>query len=149
MLFRSQFELQLDYSQNYDEAYSENNLDTILQNNPLNDSLIKEIKSIPGVTDVMTREIVYVNLNGTRYPADIVSKNDFDFMRQDGDIGSMDYDHGSQGHAHALNLKESGCDVIIGLYEGSKSWAKAEKQGFKVYTWIPLKLHKIIPPNQY
>ena len=87
-----QFELQLDYSQNYDEAYSENNLDTILQNNPLNDSMIEEIKSIPGVTDVMTREIVSVNLNGTRYPADIVSKNDFDFMRQDGDIGSMDYD---------------------------------------------------------
>ena len=87
-----QFELQLDYSQNYDEAYSENNLDTILQNNPLNDSMIEEIKSIPGVTDVMTREIVSVNLNGTRFPADIVSKNDFDFMRQDGDIGSMDYD---------------------------------------------------------
>ena len=35
--------------------------------------------------------------------------------------------YGSQGHAHALNLKESGCNVIIGLYEGSKSWAKAEK----------------------
>ena len=87
-----QFELQLDYSQNYDEAYPENNLDTILTDNPLNDSLIEEIKSIPGVTDVMTREIVSVNLNGTRFPADIVSKNDFDFMRQDGDIGSMDYD---------------------------------------------------------
>lgn len=42
--------------------------------------------------------------------------------------------YGSQGHAHALNLKDSGCDVIIGLYEGSKSWAKAEEQGFKVYT---------------
>ena len=42
--------------------------------------------------------------------------------------------YGSQGHAHALNLKESGCDVIVGLYEGSKSWAKAEAQGFKVYT---------------
>ena len=42
--------------------------------------------------------------------------------------------YGSQGHAHALNLKESGCDVIIGLYKGSKSWAKAEAQGFKVYT---------------
>ena len=87
-----QFELQLDYSQNYDETYPENNLDTILTDNPLNDSLIEEIKSIPGVTDVMTREIVSVNLNGTRFPADIVSKKDFDFMRQDGDIGSMDYD---------------------------------------------------------
>ena len=42
--------------------------------------------------------------------------------------------YGSQGHAHALNLKDSGCDVIIGLYEGSKSWAKAEAQGFTVYT---------------
>ena len=42
--------------------------------------------------------------------------------------------YGSQGHAHALNLKESGINVIIGLYEGSKSWAKAEAQGMKVYT---------------
>ena len=42
--------------------------------------------------------------------------------------------YGSQGHAHALNLKESGCHVIIGLYKGSKSWAKAEAQGFEVYT---------------
>ncbi len=41
--------------------------------------------------------------------------------------------YGSQGHAHALNLKESGCNVIIGLYEGSKSKAKAEAQGLKVY----------------
>ena len=42
--------------------------------------------------------------------------------------------YGSQGHAHALNLKESGCNVIVGLYEGSRSWAKAEKQGLQVYT---------------
>ncbi len=42
--------------------------------------------------------------------------------------------YGSQGHAHALNLKESGVDVIVGLYEGSKSWAKAESQGLKVMT---------------
>ena len=37
--------------------------------------------------------------------------------------------YGSQGHAHALNLKDSGVKVIIGLYAGSKSWAKAEEQG--------------------
>ncbi|SEW41246.1 ketol-acid reductoisomerase [[Clostridium] fimetarium] len=42
--------------------------------------------------------------------------------------------YGSQGHAHALNAKESGANVIVGLYEGSKSWAKAEAQGFEVYT---------------
>lgn len=42
--------------------------------------------------------------------------------------------YGSQGHAHALNAKESGCNVIIGLYEGSKSWERAKEQGFEVYT---------------
>ena len=42
--------------------------------------------------------------------------------------------YGSQGHAHALNAKEAGCNVIIGLYEGSRSWDKAVKQGFEVYT---------------
>ncbi|MBQ8003278.1 MAG: ketol-acid reductoisomerase, partial [Clostridia bacterium] len=40
--------------------------------------------------------------------------------------------YGSQGHAHALNLHDSGVDVIVGLYEGSKSKAKAEKAGLKV-----------------
>jgi ketol-acid reductoisomerase len=40
--------------------------------------------------------------------------------------------YGSQGHAHALNLKESGCDVIVGLYEGSKSAAKAQADGLTV-----------------
>ena len=40
---------------------------------------------------------------------------------------------GSQGHAHALNLKESKVNVIIGLYKGSKSRAVAKKLGFKVY----------------
>ncbi|HCY52571.1 MAG TPA: ketol-acid reductoisomerase, partial [Kandleria vitulina] len=42
--------------------------------------------------------------------------------------------YGSQGHAHALNLKESGVDVVVGLYEGSRSAAKAEAQGLKVMT---------------
>lgn len=42
--------------------------------------------------------------------------------------------YGSQGHAHALNLKESGCHVIIGLYEGSRSWERAREQGFEVFT---------------
>ena len=42
--------------------------------------------------------------------------------------------YGSQGHAHALNLADSGCDVRVGLREGSKSWAKAEEAGLKVMT---------------
>ncbi len=42
--------------------------------------------------------------------------------------------YGSQGHAHALNLRDSGVDVIVGLYPGSKSWEKAEAAGLKVAT---------------
>ena len=62
------------------------------------------------------------------------------FYQEDCDLSLLDgkkiaiIGYGSQGHAHALNLKDSGCDVIIGLYEGSKSWKRAEEQGFKVYT---------------
>lgn len=42
--------------------------------------------------------------------------------------------YGSQGHAHALNLHDSGFDVCVGLYKGSKSWKVAEQAGLKVYT---------------
>ena len=51
---------------------------------------------------------------------------------QDKNIGIIG--DGSQGHAHALNLKDTGLNVQIGLYEGSKSWAIAEKDGFTVKT---------------
>lgn len=42
--------------------------------------------------------------------------------------------YGSQGHAHALNLHDSGVDVVVGLYEGSKSAERAKKAGLKVLT---------------
>lgn len=42
--------------------------------------------------------------------------------------------YGSQGHAHALNLRDSGVRVVVGLYEGSKSWAKAQADGLTVKT---------------
>ena len=42
--------------------------------------------------------------------------------------------YGSQGHAHALNLHESGVDVVVGLYEGSKSWDRAREAGLEVAT---------------
>jgi ketol-acid reductoisomerase len=42
--------------------------------------------------------------------------------------------YGSQGHAHALNLRDSGIDVRVGLYEGSKSWKAAEAEGLRVMT---------------
>ena len=62
------------------------------------------------------------------------------FYQQDCDIHKLDgktvaiIGYGSQGHAHALNLKESGVNVVVGLYEGSKSWEKAESQGLTVMT---------------
>ncbi|MBE5750791.1 MAG: ketol-acid reductoisomerase [Clostridiales bacterium] len=62
------------------------------------------------------------------------------FYQQDCDLNKLDgktvaiIGYGSQGHAHALNLKDSGVDVVVGLYKGSKSWEKAEKQGLKVMT---------------
>ena len=62
------------------------------------------------------------------------------FYQQDCDIQKLAgktvaiIGYGSQGHAHALNLKESGINVVVGLYEGSKSWAKAEAQGMTVMT---------------
>ena len=39
--------------------------------------------------------------------------------------------YGSQGHAHALNLKESGCNVIVGLYEGSRSWRRPRSRALR------------------
>jgi len=40
--------------------------------------------------------------------------------------------YGSQGHAHALNLQDSGVDVVVGLYKGSKSWEAAEQEDLRV-----------------
>jgi ketol-acid reductoisomerase len=60
------------------------------------------------------------------------------YYDQDADLGLLKgkkiaiMGYGSQGHAHALNLRDSGQDVIIGLYKGGKSWARAEKDGLKV-----------------
>ncbi|HIW57793.1 MAG TPA: ketol-acid reductoisomerase [Firmicutes bacterium] len=62
------------------------------------------------------------------------------FYASDCNLGLLDnktiaiIGYGSQGHAHALNLKDSGMKVIVGLYEGSKSWPVAEEAGFEVYT---------------
>ena len=65
--------------------------------------------------------------------AKIFYESDCDLSLLDGKTVAV-IGYGSQGHAHALNMKESGVNVIIGLYEGSKSWKKAEEQGFEVYS---------------
>jgi len=62
------------------------------------------------------------------------------FYEKDGNMKFLDgqtvaiIGYGSQGHAHALNLRDSGVDVVVGLYAGSKSWPKAEAAGLKVMT---------------
>ena len=62
------------------------------------------------------------------------------FYEKDCDLGKLDgkvigiVGYGSQGHAHALNLRDSGCNVIIGLRKEGKSWPVAEKDGFEVMT---------------
>ena len=62
------------------------------------------------------------------------------YYDQDADLGLLRgkkiaiIGYGSQGHAHALNLKDSGQDVVVGLYKGSPSWAKAESEGLRVAT---------------
>ena len=61
----------------------------------------------------------------------IYYQQDCDLSRLDGKTVAI-IGYGSQGHAHALNLKDSGVNVVVGLYEGSKSAAKAEAQGLKV-----------------
>ncbi|GBD12186.1 Ketol-acid reductoisomerase (NAD(+)) [bacterium HR24] len=62
------------------------------------------------------------------------------YYDQDADLGLLRgkkiavIGFGSQGHAHALNLKDSGLDVVVGLYSGSKSWQKAQEAGLEVTT---------------
>lgn len=65
-------------------------------------------------------------------PAKVYTDNDADLGVLNGKTLAV-IGFGSQGHAHALNLKESGCRVIIGLYPGSKSRDVAEKLGFEVF----------------
>lgn len=63
--------------------------------------------------------------------AQIFYANDCDLNKLNGKTVAI-IGYGSQGHAHALNLKDSGVNVVVGLYEGSKSKAKAEAAGLKV-----------------
>ena len=59
------------------------------------------------------------------------------YYEKDGNLANVKgrtvaiFGYGSQGHAHALNLRDSGVDVVVGLYKGSKSWAKRKPPASK------------------
>ncbi len=62
------------------------------------------------------------------------------YYEKDTDLGRLEgkrmgiLGFGSQGHAHALNLRDSGCEVMVGLYPGSRSWSRVEAEGLRVET---------------
>ena len=79
--------------------------------------------------------------------AKIFYESDCDLSLLDGKTVAV-IGYGSQGHAHALNMKESGVNVIIGLYEGSKSWKKADIIMILINDELQAKLYKeSIEPN--
>lgn len=92
-----QFCISLEYSLS-DSAYPENNLDAILENNPLSEELVEDIKAIPGVTDIKTRKILAVRLEKDGAESQLMSvlvlnREEFDKESKYGiTIGETDYD---------------------------------------------------------
>ena len=87
-----QFLVSLDYAMN-DKAYPENNLDEILKNNPLNKEFIEKARAIPGVTDVQTRNILFLtDKNGRRNTICVLNEEDFQTHKSYGSrSGTFDY----------------------------------------------------------
>lgn len=108
-----QLELMLDTPWQWDEAYQENNLDYLLKDNPLSEVFMEQIKSIPGVKAVSTRELAVVNFNGTMENAAIVNKYDFENMlsKYEQNIGVTDYDEAVKNG-----------DIFYIIYSGSFGW---------------------------
>ena len=96
----------------------------------------KKLKLAPPVSkEEVTQASLTANLN-TEFLQTMAKR----YYEQDGNLALLKgktvaiIGYGSQGHAHALNLRDSGVSVIVGLYPGSKSWAKAEAAGLRVMT---------------
>ncbi len=133
-----QFELELHYYMK-DEAYPENNLNRILEANPLNDTLIQEIRSIPQVMDVSTRSILYAeqldaegNETGALYSILVLDREDFDRKVRNDEIEGLDYDEMSAQDAVCYGteyyMEDSGFAIgetyHFSLYDGmeEKEW---------------------------
>lgn len=133
-----QFALELRYNLE-DEAYPENNLNHILENNPLNDELIQKIWEIPEVTDVRTQSILYAerldedgNETGELYSVLVLDREDFDREVKNDEMEGLDYDEMSAQNAVCYGTEyymedngfEIGGNYCFSLYDGvaKKGW---------------------------
>ncbi len=88
---KGQFQIELNYSMG-DEAYPENNLDSVLKNNPLNDEFVQKIQEINGVTQVQTRNILLAEVDGRMEEAEVLNEADFELRKQSGGLtGRAEY----------------------------------------------------------
>ena len=91
-----QFEIALDYTF-YDEAYPENNLDSILKKDPIDSELLEKLRAVDGVTSVQTRDILVSDMDGQLDSVDVLSREDFEKACREGAVkGDPDYDDASE-----------------------------------------------------
>lgn len=95
-----QFQIELDYSYN-DTAYPENNLDSILKNNPLDEELLAKITKLDGVTEVKTKNMLYTfDENGNLDSIGVMDREQFEAEVAQGSLkGEVDYDKASEENA--------------------------------------------------
>jgi putative ABC transport system permease protein len=133
------FYLSLDYSLS-DKAYTENNLDNILKNNPLNNELIEGIKAIPGVREVKVRKLLAVHNEKENSEEEglvdvmVLNKDDFiKFSKRGSAIGDFNYDKASSEkliyYGWANFMEEYGYNLGQDISMGITTGASGEKEG--------------------
>ncbi len=140
VILHGQFQIELHYSMK-DEAYPENNLNHILENNPLNEELIQKIQAIPEVTDIRTQKILYAaQLDENGKETDklqsilVLDREDFDSKVKKDEVDGLDYDQ--------MSALDAVCYGWIGDMEDS-GFALGETYHFSLYdgvnkkTWNP------------
>ena len=111
-----QFQIDLTYDTN-DTAYPENNLDAILKENPLDESLVKEIKALDGVTEVKTMDLLYMkDKNNTLQSIGVMDKEQFENEVHQGSLkGKVDYEEASEENAiiygYSYFLEDTGYEI--------------------------------------
>lgn len=111
-----QFQIDLIYSRN-DTAYPENNLDSILKNNPLDEALVEDIKGLDGVTDVKLRYMMYTrDPNGNLASVGVLNREQFENEAYQGSLkGEVDYDQAAENgnilYGWSYFIKDSGYDL--------------------------------------